>query len=440
MSDSTSSRLARGVMQGVMHNHLFDLGNGKENANALMYTMLTTILREARGHTTMVFFLDCCGVGRCSAINWFVHWVVDDLKLLRALGVEYFATSHGKGPANGRFGAHLRMYRKGTALSLDSYGAHMLATVGNKQTGVRDTVSIIHYWGMSDIAEYASRCTGVDTGGKLSDPLVPLPSWFGFKKGDQHCVWAVRDNHLMTGDMGHYLEELRTPKGWVATRHKPSSPPRYFCFLPGSRSSAPEMPRPCHKSPSWDVAAEAGGAAGAADQREEATEATREGDALGEKQLTTQLKKPAEEAKLNASQYLRNGHNFSLRTDIMDVAKLQNTLHLWPAGYLEAPLACAAAMSSTERTPSIDVGLYPSLLCLQIMSKKPLDPRPIFKDHRPSDALHLPFFLDEPRCLPVRSLLVCSSPAFSVPRSQRDQRGSSAVCREIGGPNHPGRY
>ena len=100
-------------MQGVMHNHLFDLGNGKENANALMYTMLTTILREARGHTTMVFFLDCCGVGRCSAINWFVHWVVDDLKLLRALGVEYFATSHGKGPANGRFGAHLRMYRKG---------------------------------------------------------------------------------------------------------------------------------------------------------------------------------------------------------------------------------------------------------------------------------------------------------------------------------------
>ena len=81
----------------VMHNTLMDLGCGKEDANVVMNMMLQTILRESRGHTTMVFFLDCCAVSNCSALNWFTHFVVDKLKLLKALGLVYFWNCHGAG-------------------------------------------------------------------------------------------------------------------------------------------------------------------------------------------------------------------------------------------------------------------------------------------------------------------------------------------------------
>eukprot|EP00959_Pyramimonas_sp_CCMP1952_P393389 8242508-Pyramimonas_sp.AAC.2 len=53
----------------VMHNTVLELGNGKEDANMVTNIMLQAIMRQSRGDTTMVFFLDCCAVSNCSALN-----------------------------------------------------------------------------------------------------------------------------------------------------------------------------------------------------------------------------------------------------------------------------------------------------------------------------------------------------------------------------------
>ena len=90
----------------------------------------------------------------------------------------------GKGPANGRFGAHHAKYIKTVALSVDSYAAHVLQAVGNSTSGERDTCGVMSYGGTADLVGHAQRTTG---------GLIPLPPWYHFKDFAQHEVCVIHE-------------------------------------------------------------------------------------------------------------------------------------------------------------------------------------------------------------------------------------------------------
>jgi hypothetical protein len=227
------------MILGRMHNFLMDHGTGKEDGNVMCNVILLTIMHLCRGEKVLVIVADCCGTGNCALLDWFCTFVVDELGWFTAAGVVYFWTNHGKGPADGRFGAHRNVYNQRTSLSVDMYGAH-LEDVVNRRTSATDTTTILHTSGLSNFKAYAIKRTG---------GRVPYPTQFGVRQGNRHEVFAARNVGGLPAELSEYLKPFEAPPGWVYMRTHAliTDPVKGFCFLPpvplAAHDGLPPTPR-----------------------------------------------------------------------------------------------------------------------------------------------------------------------------------------------------
>jgi hypothetical protein len=228
------------MIMARMHNFLMDHGTGKEDGNVMCNVVLLTIMQLCRGEKVLVIVADCCGTGNCALLDWFCTFVVDELGWFEAAGVVYFWTNHGKGPADGRFGAHRSVHEKRTSTSMAQYGLH-LEDVKNKRTGATDTTTILHACGLTDWKKFAIERTG---------NRVPYPPEFGLRGGNRHEVFAYRKSGTLPKGLSAYLAPFAGGPGWVKMREHADDPDtavKGFCFYPptapATRNATPPPPR-----------------------------------------------------------------------------------------------------------------------------------------------------------------------------------------------------
>eukprot|EP00854_Cymbomonas_tetramitiformis_P015933 gene15933-18891_t len=329
------------MLTNTMHNVLMDHGVGKEDANVLVTVLLQVIICKTESNDEIfVFVMDCCAVGNCGLVDWFLTFVVDELQLVRACGVVYFWTNHGKGPADTRYGQHQSIHKHSLCLSIDMYGV-LLERVQNKKTKECDTTTILHASGIPNWAEYAQRRT---------QGLVPYPGYFKFKEADRHEAWVVRSIDNLPQPLAQYLSEFEAPTGWVVQRHKLRSTTRKFCFLPRTQDQGNARPKARLNASVWDLDQDP--TASAAADAEEKTQAQR----------------------LNRHQVVKNGYNFFNRRhhgpdQILDIRTVEEAgIVLYPSGYTgmtgPSPDMRAYALDKIDRRPNTKTGIFPSLVWL----------------------------------------------------------------------------
>ena len=167
---------------GRMHNFVMGHGVGKETSSVLVSCVLMTLLRELKGQSTVVLVMDCCATGYNALMDWLVHFVVDELKWVKNMGLVYFWNSHGKGPADSKFSNHLSLYDDSNIFSMEMW-AHLIEGVENKRTKEKDTSTILTSSGLDDWRDFATRRTG---------GWIPFPECIQFKEVAHHEVRMCR--------------------------------------------------------------------------------------------------------------------------------------------------------------------------------------------------------------------------------------------------------
>jgi hypothetical protein len=419
------------VSRGVMRNYLPDMGLAGEDSNFVMNVLLMFILQTSQGHEAMVIYLDCCAVSNNSYLNWFVHFVVDELKLLKVFGLVYFFNRHGKSFCDSRFGAHVAKMKNATVLGVDMFAQEVLESISNTHTREHDSCSIMHPTGHADLVAYAKAAT---------DNLLPFHRGFRFTERGQHEVFAVRACHSFTGTEAAYFNQFVAPAGWVNTRSDPTAAMVPMYFLRPQRSTAlpppgPRLRHPQFTEPSATTAQGPSTAprvapttAAAASTSTTSQPVDTEEAAHAELQQCTNLlefvhvegagEQVAQDvapssvfgaldnaqkrvATIGAANYKHSGQNHSKRTDIEEVAKLMrdSPRKLVPVSAADGRVH-VMTMAMVEREPQSQA-VHESLLCASVANDFDLfaidRSTIVFEDFR--DALGqdlLPFSMPKP--------------------------------------------
>ena len=219
---------------GRMRAYLLDHGLTKEDTSLICDLIGLNLLKSTTRDGIYMLVMDRFSVNASSILPGFGQLIVDDLGLAEAFGVSYYAACHGKGPADGMFGAHAAIHAQGTLFSIDQYAYD----IGSRVTanGVRlEDASIVSATGCSMWREFISeRTRGV----------LPLASKFNWLGQGFNEVIVARSSVLkapnVADDVKDRLRPFITPPGWFACRKYDHGEVKAVCVRP----SVPDAKRP----------------------------------------------------------------------------------------------------------------------------------------------------------------------------------------------------
>ena len=358
---------------GTMTNFLLDHGVNKEDTSLLCDVVLLLALKS-ESKNILVLNMDRFAANVSTVLVAFLQFCVDDLKLFAAAGVNYFASCHGKGPADAAFGTHHKIHATKILFSADQYAYEISSRVNQNNGLVTESATILSATALSDWKSWVNMYTG---------KIAPLHASFKVLTREFNEVFVVREEIMSNSDVDDEvkarLKPFIAPPGWVKFRQFEDGETHAVCFRPALTVAAPVgKPLPRLKDTRIPVA--------------------EDGQNPTESELNA-----VKWALSNRPSHKKNGFNFCKNRDMLDKASSEviYSVGLVPHGYVDEYDPRVQCLNHVERLPAVRENqpatgpVCPPVLytnCLRGRKESDVSDL-IFVDHRRAGEPYLPMVL-----------------------------------------------